>query len=173
MFWGRRRGLGRKTAPGRVRGRYARAMSSESDRLRGQAAKQPFHVVLVEPEIPPNTGNIARLCGATCAPLHLVGKLGFSIDEHAVRRLTTGTWSTCARMWTWRAPRPQSPRRRSRQSPDPGYSAVRQHAAIWMSSFSSVMRSSSARKASGCQSNCCKHGKTEWSASRCPVRCAR
>ncbi len=67
-------------------------MSSESDRLRGQTAKQPFHVVLVEPEIPPNTGNIARLCGATCAPLHLVGKLGFSIDEHAVRRAGLDYW---------------------------------------------------------------------------------
>lgn len=52
----------------------------------------PFHVVLVEPEIPPNTGNIARLCGATCCPLHLVGKLGFRIDEHAVRRAGLDYW---------------------------------------------------------------------------------
>jgi tRNA (cytidine/uridine-2'-O-)-methyltransferase len=49
-------------------------------------------VVLVEPEIPPNTGNIARLCAATCAPLHLVGKLGFRIDEHAVRRAGLDYW---------------------------------------------------------------------------------
>ncbi len=52
----------------------------------------PFHVVLVEPEIPPNTGNIARLCAATGSPLHLVGKLGFSIDEKAVRRAGLDYW---------------------------------------------------------------------------------
>jgi tRNA (cytidine/uridine-2'-O-)-methyltransferase len=49
-------------------------------------------VVLVEPEIPPNTGNVARLCAATGSPLHLVGKLGFSIDEHAVRRAGLDYW---------------------------------------------------------------------------------
>ena len=38
--------------------------------------QQSFHIVLIEPEIPPNTGNIARLCGATGTILHLVGKLG-------------------------------------------------------------------------------------------------
>jgi len=40
-----------------------------------------LHVVLVEPEIPPNTGNIARLCLAAGARLHLVEPLGFSLDE--------------------------------------------------------------------------------------------
>jgi tRNA (cytidine/uridine-2'-O-)-methyltransferase len=48
--------------------------------------------VLVEPEIPPNTGNIARLAAATCSPLHLVGRLGFRIDEHAVRRAGLDYW---------------------------------------------------------------------------------
>jgi tRNA (cytidine/uridine-2'-O-)-methyltransferase len=48
--------------------------------------------VLVEPEIPPNTGNVARLCAATLCPLHLVGKLGFRIDEHAVRRAGLDYW---------------------------------------------------------------------------------
>lgn len=52
----------------------------------------PLHVVLVEPEIPPNTGNIARLCGATQSHLHLVGKLGFRIDEHSVRRAGLDYW---------------------------------------------------------------------------------
>jgi len=52
----------------------------------------PFHVVLVEPEIPPNTGAIARTCAATQSPLHLVGPLGFSIDEHAVRRAGLDYW---------------------------------------------------------------------------------
>jgi tRNA (cytidine/uridine-2'-O-)-methyltransferase len=47
---------------------------------------------LVEPEIPPNTGNIARLCVASGCALHLVGKLGFRIDEHAVRRAGLDYW---------------------------------------------------------------------------------
>lgn len=48
--------------------------------------------MLVEPEIPPNTGNIARLCGATRCPLHLVGKLGFHTDDKAVRRAGLDYW---------------------------------------------------------------------------------
>ena len=61
-------------------------------RLRARRMAEPFHVVLVEPEIPPNTGNAARLCAATCCPLHLVGKLGFRTDEHAVRRAGLDYW---------------------------------------------------------------------------------
>jgi tRNA (cytidine/uridine-2'-O-)-methyltransferase len=52
----------------------------------------PFHIVLVEPEIPPNTGNVARLAAATGCALHLVGRLGFRIDEHAVRRAGLDYW---------------------------------------------------------------------------------
>ena len=48
--------------------------------------------MLVEPEIPPNTGNIARLCAATSSVLHLVGRLGFRIDSHAVRRAGLDYW---------------------------------------------------------------------------------
>ena len=48
--------------------------------------------MLVEPEIPPNTGNVARLCAATASPLHLVGPLGFRIDEHSVRRAGVDYW---------------------------------------------------------------------------------
>lgn len=61
-------------------------------RLRSQPIERPFHIVLVEPEIPPNTGNVARLCAATRSALHLVGKLGFRIDEHAVRRAGLDYW---------------------------------------------------------------------------------
>ena len=61
-------------------------------RLRAPPVEDWFHVVLVEPEIPPNTGNIGRLCAATCCPLHLVGRLGFRIDEHAVRRAGLDYW---------------------------------------------------------------------------------
>jgi len=66
--------------------------SSSTPRLRAQPVKPPFHVVLVEPEIPPNTGNVARLCAATASPLHLVGTLGFRIDEHSVRRAGVDYW---------------------------------------------------------------------------------
>jgi tRNA (cytidine/uridine-2'-O-)-methyltransferase len=51
-----------------------------------------FHVVLIEPEIPPNTGNIGRLCLATGARLHLVGPLGFSLDDKALRRAGLDYW---------------------------------------------------------------------------------
>ena len=49
-------------------------------------------VALVEPEIPPNTGNIARLCAATNTPLHIVGVTGFRIDDRAVRRAGLDYW---------------------------------------------------------------------------------
>lgn len=45
-----------------------------------------FHVVLFEPEIPPNTGNIIRLCANTGAYLHLIGPLGFDLDDKRLRR---------------------------------------------------------------------------------------
>lgn len=61
-------------------------------RLRAPPAPSPLHVVLVEPEIPPNTGNVARLCAATASVLHLVGPLGFRIDDHAVRRAGLDYW---------------------------------------------------------------------------------
>jgi tRNA (cytidine/uridine-2'-O-)-methyltransferase len=66
--------------------------SSSTPRLRAPPVDPPFHVVLVEPEIPPNTGNVARLCAATASPLHLVGTLGFRIDEHSVRRAGVDYW---------------------------------------------------------------------------------
>ena len=49
-------------------------------------------VVLVEPEIPPNTGNIARLCAATNVPLHIVGVTGFRMDDRALRRAGLDYW---------------------------------------------------------------------------------
>ncbi|HYL98208.1 MAG TPA: tRNA (cytidine(34)-2'-O)-methyltransferase [Blastocatellia bacterium] len=51
-----------------------------------------LHVALIEPEIPPNTGNIARLCGATFTPLHLVGKLGFKTDDKTLKRAGLDYW---------------------------------------------------------------------------------
>ena len=51
-----------------------------------------LHVVLIEPEIPPNTGNIGRLCLATGATLHLVGPLGFSLDDRTLLRAGLDYW---------------------------------------------------------------------------------
>jgi len=52
----------------------------------------PLHVVLVEPEIPPNTGNVARLCAATGCALHLVEPLGFSIADRELKRAGLDYW---------------------------------------------------------------------------------
>lgn len=49
-------------------------------------------VALVEPEIPPNTGNVARLCAATNTPLHIVGVTGFRMDDRALRRAGLDYW---------------------------------------------------------------------------------
>ena len=54
--------------------------------------RAPFHIVLVEPEIPPNTGSIARLCGATDTVLHLVKPLGFSTDDKHLKRAGLDYW---------------------------------------------------------------------------------
>lgn len=51
-----------------------------------------IHIVLVEPEIPPNTGNIARSCAATGSVLHLVKPLGFSIDDKSLKRAGLDYW---------------------------------------------------------------------------------
>src|SRR5437764_7689882 len=51
-----------------------------------------LHVALWEPEIPPNTGNVARLCAATGARLHLIGRLGFRLDDRALRRAGLDYW---------------------------------------------------------------------------------
>jgi tRNA (cytidine/uridine-2'-O-)-methyltransferase len=50
------------------------------------------HVVLYKPEIHPNTGNVARLCASNGLPLHLVGNLGFRIDDRSVRRAGLDYW---------------------------------------------------------------------------------
>lgn len=51
-----------------------------------------MHIVLVEPEIPPNTGNIARTCAATGTVLHLVKPLGFAIDDKSLKRAGLDYW---------------------------------------------------------------------------------
>lgn len=51
-----------------------------------------MHIVLFEPEIPPNTGNVARLCAATGAHLHLIEPLGFRIDDRHLKRAGLDYW---------------------------------------------------------------------------------
>lgn len=51
-----------------------------------------MHVALYEPEIPPNTGNIARLCAATNTPLHIVGVTGFRMDDRTLKRSGLDYW---------------------------------------------------------------------------------
>ncbi|HVF47942.1 MAG TPA: tRNA (cytidine(34)-2'-O)-methyltransferase [Pyrinomonadaceae bacterium] len=52
-----------------------------------------MHIALFEPEIPPNTGNIARLCAATFTPLHIVGVTGFRMDDRTLRRSGLDYWN--------------------------------------------------------------------------------
>jgi len=59
-----------------------------------------FNIVLVEPEIPPNTGNIGRLCLATRSTLHLVKPLGFSLDDRELRRAGLDYWNE-VRLQVW------------------------------------------------------------------------
>jgi len=59
-----------------------------------------FNIVLVEPEIPPNTGNIGRLCLATRSTLHLVKPLGFSLDNRELRRAGLDYWEE-VRLQVW------------------------------------------------------------------------
>jgi tRNA (cytidine/uridine-2'-O-)-methyltransferase len=63
-----------------------------------------MNVVLLEPEIPPNTGNVARLCAATGAKLHLIEPFGFKLDDAALKRAGMDYWAhvqwSCWKDWT-------------------------------------------------------------------------
>ena len=58
----------------------------------GNASAAPLHLVLVEPQIPPNTGNVARLCAATGCALHLIEPLGFSLGDRELKRAGLDYW---------------------------------------------------------------------------------
>ncbi len=81
--------------PVKPEGKVAEAIAEESpegeEDIREACAKR-FSIVLVEPEIPNNAGNIARLCAATDSVLHLVGKLGFSLDDAHLKRAGLDYW---------------------------------------------------------------------------------
>lgn len=67
-------------------------MVPRTPKLRCAPLSPPFRVVLVEPEIPPNTGSIARTCAATGSPLHLIQPLGFRIDDRSLKRAGIDYW---------------------------------------------------------------------------------
>jgi tRNA (cytidine/uridine-2'-O-)-methyltransferase len=75
-----------------------------------------FNVVLVEPEIPPNTGNIARLCLATASTLHLVQPLGFSLEDRQLKRAGLDYWQEVD-VRTWHS----FPELQADQAPDARY----------------------------------------------------
>lgn len=68
-------------------------------------SSHPLHIVLFQPEIPPNTGNIIRLCANTGAQLHLIHPLGFSLNEKELRRagLDYREWATIKEHLNWEA----------------------------------------------------------------------
>lgn len=60
-----------------------------------------MHIVLYQPEIPPNTGNIARLCAATRTPLHLIEPLGFSLEDRYLKRAGLDYWEhVIVKVWS-------------------------------------------------------------------------
>ena len=65
---------------------------TEHDSAHGGADKPQLNIVLVEPQIPQNTGNIARTCAVTGARLHLVGPMGFAIDDRKLKRAGLDYW---------------------------------------------------------------------------------
>jgi tRNA (cytidine/uridine-2'-O-)-methyltransferase len=72
------------------------AATQPAARLGSSAGSAPLNLVLVEPQIPPNTGNIARLCAATGCALHLVEPLGFSIADRELKRAGLDYWDDVA-----------------------------------------------------------------------------
>lgn len=68
-------------------------MSRDITRIKHHILKDPpFHVVLYQPEIPSNTGNIARLCAAAEVTLHLIHPLGFTVDDKRLKRAGLDYW---------------------------------------------------------------------------------
>src|SRR5262249_11976706 len=93
----RQQSCGRPTARGRAwsaRGfrQGGAGKRRHTDSIAHGARLNMIHIALWEPEIPPNTGNIARLCAATGSPLHLIGRLGFRLDDRSLRRAGLDYW---------------------------------------------------------------------------------
>jgi tRNA (cytidine(34)-2'-O)-methyltransferase len=120
------------------------------------------HIVLVEPEIAPNTGSIARLCAATTSSLHLVEPLGFTIDDKHLRRAGLDYWPyvDVHRYPTWDAFRSTLPAarlfffRREQHHPTPRAGSRR------------TTSSSSGARVTGCRRPYVTHTPTASTASR-------
>lgn len=68
-------------------------MSESISRSSKRISRPPLHIILFEPEIPANTGNISRLCAAAEIPLHLIHPLGFKTDDRNLKRAGLDYWS--------------------------------------------------------------------------------
>ncbi len=98
-IWQRNNGVAYRDRTGRdrLRERATRVTSKPTqprERVRtfDDVADAPLHIALAQPEIPPNTGNVARLCAATGCALHLIEPLGFSIDDRELKRAGLDYW---------------------------------------------------------------------------------
>src|SRR5688572_26733148 len=67
-------------------------MTPQGQKMHLNGVRSGLNVALYEPEIPPNTGNIARLCAATYTPLHIVGVTGFKMDDRTLKRAGLDYW---------------------------------------------------------------------------------
>src|SRR6267154_2211634 len=78
---------------------------------KSRTSRSSMHIVLVEPEIAPNTGNVARLCAATRTVLHLIEPLGFKLDDTQLKRAGMDYWNhlTWHRWENWSAFRARLP----------------------------------------------------------------
>lgn len=91
-------------------------LESGLDQILGADHFSPMQIVLVHPQIPPNTGNVARLCAATRSTLHIVRPAGFRLDDRAARRAGLDYWEHVERVthadWNafleWRADSPNA-----------------------------------------------------------------
>ena len=115
-------------------------------------ASQMFNVVLVEPEIPPNTGNIGRLCLATRSTLHLVRPLGFSTDDRHLKRAGLDYWAEVDRA-VLEFVRGVASVARSRPR-DISFSRRKPSAPITPCNFSAAISSFSAGKRRACRKHC-------------------
>ena len=95
-IWQRNNGVAYVVAPAGIDYAEHSCMTQPRERLRApnEVSSAPLHIALVEPEIPPNTGNVARLCAATGCALHLIEPLGFSIDDRELKRAGLDYWDT-------------------------------------------------------------------------------
>ena len=105
-----------------------------------------INVALVEPEIPPNTGNVARLCAATNVPLHIVGVTGFRMDDRALRRAGLDYW-------------PEVKLTRHRNL-DALYESLPSARFIYLTTKQTIASSSAAKHAASPKMSCARTGKT-------------